>query len=44
MTGFDIAVSRGPLMDEPMQGTVFILEEISSLVAADEEAEDNAGM
>ena len=31
-------------MDEPMQGTVFILEEISSLVAADEEAEDNAGM
>jgi len=44
MTGFNIAVSKGPLMDEPMQGTIFILEEISSLVAGDEEPEDNAGM
>ena len=28
VSGFDLATVTGPLMDEPMQGAVFILENI----------------
>ena len=30
VSGFDIASQKGPLMDEPMQGAVFILENVNS--------------
>jgi translation elongation factor EF-G len=29
VSGFDLATAAGPLMDEPMQGAVFILENIA---------------
>lgn len=37
ISGFDLATVTGPLMDEPMQGAVFILESISLDKAAAEE-------
>ena len=29
ISGFDLAAVNGPLMDEPMQGAVFIVENVS---------------
>ena len=29
ISGFDLASINGPLMDEPMQGAIFIIESIS---------------
>jgi translation elongation factor EF-G len=28
INGFDLATMNGPLMDEPMQGAIFIIEDI----------------
>lgn len=44
LSGFDMAAQKGPLMDEPMQGSVFIVEEISSLVSQSEEVEEAKGV
>lgn len=40
ISGFDLATFNGPLMDEPMQGAVFIIEDIELTVDANE-ATDN---
>ena len=29
ISGFDLATCSGPLMDEPMQGAIFIVEDVS---------------
>jgi translation elongation factor EF-G len=29
ISGFDLATCSGPLMDEPMQGAIFIIEDVS---------------
>jgi len=36
ISGFDLASVTGPLMDEPMQGAVFIIESISLNTEASE--------
>lgn len=31
MNGFDLATMAGPLMEEPMQGAIFIIEDFKEL-------------
>ena len=41
ISGFDLATFSGPLMDEPMQGAIFIIEDISLAEELKEDTSDD---
>lgn len=44
LNGFDLAAMAGPLMDEPMQGAVFIIEDFDQVTQeSEEESKINCG-
>ena len=43
INGFDLATMNGPLMDEPMQGAIFIIEDVHFDENSDQDANINVG-